>query len=1133
MFMCKKNFLIVLLFFVSLVVYAQAPEKKVTLKFDQITLKAAVDLLSKSTGYVFSYDATSIDEKQLVSLNAMNVPIHVALYEMLKGTSIRYTIDGNQIILSSVVNQANPPTNSSRQKMLIKGTIVDHSGTPIIGATVLIRGTVNGTTSDIDGHYSIMAPKNSVLVYRYLGCQTVEKEVTSSRPINVTLEEENVNLKDVVVVAYGTQKKEDVVSSINSVSGDKLSMPTRSLNNMLAGKVAGILAVQRSGEPGNDNASFWIRGISSYRGGTSPLVLVDGVPRSMSDIDVDEIESFTVLKDAAATAVYGAEGANGVVLITTKRGRVQKTEITFNAQYSLVSPTRIPKLMPSYDYLSMWNEASWNDAGNPDWNLFNRPYSDEELEKYRSGVDRDLYPNSIWTDLLSKHTYNQRYTVNLRGGSERNRFFVSGAFYNEDGIFKSNPIEDYNANIGLKRYNLRSNVDMNITHTTKLSVDMSGQYKKNNDPGTSSNNIFKHIVLFPTHLVPMHWSDGTASITKTDADGRYNPYNLINYTGYMKSWSASIQSKVALSQKLDFITKGLSILGSVSFDAYISSVMSRTMSPDKYYVTGRDEEGNLIKVLKSSGTALGDASLSSTSGTKNIYLETQLNYNRTFGQKHSVQGLLVYNQREIQYQNVSGIALLPHRKQNVVFRSTYAYDGRYVVEGSFGVTGSENFAPGHRWGIFPAVGIAWNAHAEKFMNGVQDVINKLRFRASYGITGNDDTGSDRFIYRESLTNSGTAYLGLQAGANGGSANGYGKIYENSFAAPDLTWEKERKINVGLDLGMFRGRIEMTADYFTNRRSDILIERVTIPTATGFRNNPWQNYGITSNKGFDASLTLKHKIGDVNLSAIGNFTYAKNKIIEMDEVPQAYSWLAATGTSIGTPKVYIADGLFSNADFDITTHSDGSHGYTLKQGIPTYSSDVKPGDIKYKDLNGDGKINDSDMTYYSGLYPSNPGIIYGFGLNAEYKGFYAEVFFQGQAKASTNMKSNTSYFVPFDLGRDQSSARLEAADHWRANDPDNMNVLYPRLHTNEYSNNVLQSTWWYRSANFLRLKNVEIGYKFNKKWIRSLRMQSLQLYVQGTNVAVWDHIKLWDPEILNSGATYPICGTWTMGLNITF
>ena len=349
----------------------------------------------------------------------------------------------------------------------------------------------------------------------------------------------------------------------------------------------------------------------------------------------------------------------------------------------------------------------------------------------------------------------------------------------------------------------------------------------------------------------------------------------------------------------------------------------------------------------------------------------------------------------------------------------------------------------------------------------------------------------------------------------------------------MTWEKERKINVGLDLGMFRGRIEMTADYFTNRRSDILIERVTIPTATGFRNNPWQNYGITSNKGFDASLTLKHKIGDVNLSAIGNFTYAKNKIIEMDEVPQAYSWLAATGTSIGTPKVYIADGLFSNADFDITTHSDGSHGYTLKQGIPTYSSDVKPGDIKYKDLNGDGKINDSDMTYYSGLYPSNPGIIYGFGLNAEYKGFYAEVFFQGQAKASTNMKSNTSYFVPFDLGRDQSSARLEAADHWRANDPDNMNVLYPRLHTNEYSNNVLQSTWWYRSANFLRLKNVEIGYEFNKKWIRSLRMQSLQLYVQGTNVAVWDHIKLWDPEILNSGATYPICGTWTMGLNITF
>jgi TonB-linked SusC/RagA family outer membrane protein len=748
-------------------------------------------------------------------------------------------------------------------------------------------------------------------------------------------------------------------------------------------------------------------------------------------------------------------------------------------------------------------------------------------------VDPDLYPNSIWTDLLSKHTQNQRYTVNIRGGSEKNKFFVSGAFYDEAGIYKSNPIEDYNANIGLKRYDLRSNVDMNITHSTKLSVDMSGQYKRMNDPGASSSDIFENIVLFPTHLVPMRWSDGSASVTKTDGAGRYNPYNLLNYTGYTKSWTASIQSKVALEQQLDFITKGLSIKGSMSFDADFSSFVARTMSPDKYYVIGRDSNGKLIKVLISAGTALGDVSLSSTNGTKNIYIESQLNYNRTFADKHAVQALLVYNQREIQYQNVSGIALLPHRQQNVVFRGTYAYDGRYVVEGSFGATGSENFAPGHRWGIFPAFGVAWNAHAEKFMSSLQNVVNKLRLRASYGITGNDNTGSDRFTYRESLTNSGVNYIGLQAGANGGATNDYGGLYENTFAALDLTWEKERKTNFGLDLGMFRGRIDLTADYFSNRRYDILIERVTIPTSTGFRKNPWQNFGIMSNKGADMSITLKQKFGDVNLSAIGNFTFAKNKVVEMDEVPKAYPWLRATGVSNGTPRVYIADGLFHNSDFNITTNSDGSHTYKLKDGIATYSPDVKPGDIRYKDLNGDGKIDDLDMTFRSGLYPSNPEIVYGFGLNADYKGFYADVFFQGQAKASTDLHSVTDYFIPFALGRDQSSARLEASNHWKANDPDNDNVLYPRLHTTEYANNTLYSTWWYRSASFLRLKNVELGYKFDEKLTRKLKLQGLQLYVQGTNIAVWDHIKLWDPEILNSGATYPICGTWTMGLNIIF
>lgn len=1034
------------------------------------------------------------------------------------------------------------------QQKNITGTVRDAAGEPIIGATVMVKGTINGVLTDMDGKFSIKAKAGDVLEIRFIGYNSVEQTIKNKDVIDVTLVESNVNLDDVVVIGYGTQKKESVTSSVNTVKPAEFAISTRSLSNMLSGQVAGVIAIQRSGEPGNDDASFWIRGQSSYAGGTSPLVLVDGVPRSMNDIDTDEIETFTVLKDAAATAVYGSEGANGVVLITTKRGRSQKTIISFNAQYSIATPTRMPELMNSADYLSMWNEASWNEAGNPDWNDYlqnSAPYSAETLSYYRDGVDTDLYPNSIWTDLLSKHTQNQRYTINLRGGSEKAKFFVSGAYYKEDGIFKSNPLDNYNANIGLTRYNLRSNVDMEITRTTKLSIDMSGQYRTQNNPGNSSDQIFKHIVLFPTHLVPFMWSDGTAAVCSTDADGRYNPYNLLNYSGYSKKWSAALQTKATLRQQLDFITKGLSIQGSVSFDADFSSTLNRSYSPDKYTVSGRDSEGNLIKKLYSEGSPLSEAYVGSNSGTKKIYLEAKLDYNRVFAKKHAVTATLVYNQKETQYQGArnssgtqttGGITLLPYRKQNVVARGNYIYDDRYVIEASFGATGSENFAPGNRWGIFPAFGLAWNMHSEKFMQkgNVPDVINKLRLRASYGLTGNDNTGTSRFVYRELLTDSGSQYVGLTAGTGGGATNDQGRIYENTFAAPYISWEVEKKANFGIDLGLFRGSLDITADYFTNRREDILIQRVTIPTATGFRANPWQNFGITTNKGFDASATFKHNIGkDWVISARGNITYAVNKIVEKDEIEQAYWWLAQTGTSIGTNKIYVADGLFTNQDFIITQKSDGSYTYTLKDGIPTYTSDVKPGDIKYKDLNGDGTINDNDQTYYSGIYPNNPQMVYGFGVNLQYKGFYAGAFFQGVGRASVNLKATTSYFVPFTVGKDQSSARVEAADHWTASDPNNTNVLYPRLHTNDYANNSLNSTWWYRSGSFLRLKNVEFGYQFDKRIAQKMKMQNLRLYIQGTNLAVWDHVKMWDPEIGNSGAKYPINSTWTFGLDVTF
>ena len=1141
----KKLYLLIITCFFSLGVIAQSGSEKITLSFKNIPLKEAMGKIEQASGYTFFYDATETNTEQPVSLTAKNEEIRLALRRMFEPTDLTFKFSKKQIVLT--VKEIN--SNQKGAAKTITGLVTDEQGEPVIGATVTVKGTINGVLTDIDGKYSIQTHEGEILEFRYIGYNSIEQKVKDKNTINVAMSESNVNLDDVVIVGYGSQKKESVTSSVNTIKPAEIAIPTRSLSNMIGGQIAGVISIQVSGEPGNDDASFWIRGQSSYAGGTSPLVLVDGVPRAMNDLDTDEIETFTVLKDAAATAVYGSEGANGVVLITTKRGRAQKTVVSFNAQYSIATPTRMPELMNSWDYLSLWNEASWNDAGNPDWTNYmqnNAPYSAEVLDMYRNGTDRDLYPNSIWTDLLADNTHNQRYTINFRGGSEKTRFFVSGAFYDEKGIFKSNPIDDYDANIGVKRYNLRSNVDMDITRTTKLSVDMSGQYRTKNNPGSSSESIFKHIVVFPTHLIPMTWSDGTASAVTGESDGRYNPYNLLNYSGYTKQWSAALQSKVTLKQELDFITKGLSAQGSISFDADFTSTMKRSLTPEKWFVNGRDEEGKLIKQKVADGSPLGEATVNGSSGTKKIYLEAQLNYARTFAQKHAVTGTFVYNQKETQYQgsrksdgtqDVGGLKLLPYRKQNYVVRGTYTFDSRYVLEASFGATGSENFASGHRWGIFPAVGAAWNVHAEKFMqkDNILNIINKLRIRASYGLTGNDNIGSSsRFMYRESYTDSGNSYLGL-TGPGGSVTNNYGKVYENLFASPSLTWEIEKKANFGIDLGLFRGRVDITADYFNNRREDILIQRVTVPTSTGFRNNPWQNFGLTTNKGFDASIVIKHNIGDWTLSARGNMTYAVNKIVEKDEIPQQYPWLAQTGTSIGTNKILIADGLYTNQDFIITQKADGSYSYKLKNGIPaTDVNKVLPGDIKYKDLNNDGKIDEMDETYYSGIHPNNPQIVYGFGLNVQYKGIYAGVFFQGAGRRSVNLKANDSYFMPFHQGVSQTSARAEAADHWSANDPNNMNVLYPRLHTAKNDNNERNSTWWYRSGNYLRLKNVELGYQFDKRLIQKWKMQNLRVYVQGSNLALlFDDIKLWDPEVGNSGSRYPISATWTVGLDVTF
>ena len=1102
---------------------AYAQKTNLTVRLENKSVKEVFNYIEKNSQFIFFYQKGTVDTNRLVSLDVSNKPVSVILNELFKGTSIRYDIKDRQI---SLRKEGSPISNATDQyKGKVQGIVVDNKDEAVIGANVKVKGSTTGTITGINGDFSLTIPNaKAVLQISFVGYKSQEIKLNGQSDIKVVLEEDSEMLEEVVAIGYGRQKKSSLVSSVNTITNKEIAKPTRNLTNNLAGQIAGLIAVQRSGEPGYDDASFWIRGVSSFKGGTDPLVLVDGIPRKMSDIEPDEIETFSLLKDAAATAVYGAEGANGVILITSRRGRETKPQFTFRAEGSVMSPTRLPEFMGAKDFMDAYNEAYFNEGRKP-------YYTEELIAKHASHEDPDLYPDVNWMDLLNDRTSNQRYTLGIRGGTAKARYFVSGAYYSEKGIFKSNNMERYDTNIGLDRFNLRSNIDLDVSKTTLLNIDLSGQYLLTNYPGQSTSAIFSSMTRTAPNQIPMVYSNGMLSghLVNHSAN-QNNPYNLLMNSGYTKEWRTAIQSKVTLEQKLDFVTKGLSARASVSFDANMLTTVKRSKNPTLYHATGRGEDGALImKEVVTGSDNLGEETKSSND--KQIYIEGSINYHRLFAGVHDVTGMVLYMQKEKSYYDKA----LPFRKQGFVGRVAYSYDSKYFLEGSFGYTGSENFAEGYRFGFFPAVGAAWFASQEEFYpEGLRDVVNKLKFRVSYGRTGNDNTGSDRFIYRETLNQGGGGYnIGFtDGGTNGGVGN---SIWEARFGAPYLSWEIEDKKNFGIDLGLFNNRIDIQLDYFDNKRHNILLQRQTILGIAGFQQNPWQNYGIVTNKGVDASVVLNQQLGEVKLSARGNFTFARNKIIEMDEVTPKYPWMRKTDTRLNSWGLYIADGLYSADDFNITGEGI-NRTYELKDGVVKsgMTTDIRPGDIKYKDLNGDGITDVNDVVQDVGQ-PSVPEIVYGFGLNAEYKGFYAGIFFQGSGNTSTVLGANSpQLFHPFAWGLEQSSLRNVAADRWSENNQ-SQDVMYPRLRSVSHSHNSAPSTWWLRNAGFIRLKNLEVGYNFTKKMLKPLHINAMRLYLMGNNLAVWDHIKMWDPEIgnANEGLNYPLSRSFTLGLEVSF
>lgn len=1084
--------------------YAQST--RLSLELSNATISDVFASVEKNSEYRFFYsDAVRSELRQNVNVNVKSETIDQILSEVLEGTGLTYVLNDRQVMIIKADEK-----QQQRKGIAINGTIRDAERMPLPGVNIVVKGTDIGTTSDMDGNYFITVPdKKSILTFSYLGFEYQEIPVGNMLNINVEMKEDIKDLEEVVVVGFGKQKKVSVVGSITTIEPKQLQIgTTRSMSNNLIGQLSGVIGAQRSGEPGYDNSSFFIRGISSFNGSNNPLILVDGIERDLNNLDPAEIESFSILKDASASAVYGVRGANGVILINTKRGKVGKPSVNVRFEQGITLLGQLPKFADSYQYLSLVNEIA-KDEGKP------APWSEDVLEKYRTGEDPDLYPNVDWVKATTKDMgQNTRANVEVSGGSEILRYSLVGSFYHEEGIIERDKSQEWNSSSKLNRYNVRSNVDVNITPTTLFRVNIGGYLQDRRRAPGSVDDLFSFMFETPPYVHPTRYSSGEIPRVKN----RQNPWALATQTGYENYSASKIESLFSIEQDLKFWLPGLKVKGIFSFDRYSANSIYRTKSPDYYNpATGRKPDGTLDLTIADYGQVFLGYSRGSEYGSKSTYLEWAVNYDQKFG-KHAIGAMFMYNQRSLDEGEK-----LPFRFQGIAGRASYTYDGRYIAEFNFGYNGSENFAKGHRFGFFPSVAAGWILSEEAFMEPVKNTLSTIKFRASYGLVGNDCLGASRKDIR-------FPYLTTINDTNGyrwGVDNDYYRAgrWEGQVGSKTLTWEKVKKLNVGLDLG-FWNAIDLTVDYFYDQRYDIFMQRNTIPSSSGFVQTPYANYGKTNNKGVDMSLSINKQIDkDWIIMLRGTFTYAQSKITERDEPAGIIGTnRARTGHPINQIFGLIDEGLYTNDDF-----TDIENGI-LKEGIPkpTFSDKVRPGDIRYKDVNQDGIVSTLDETAIGGTW--DPQIVYGFGMTLKYRQLDFGCFFQGNGKTYRIIGGNN--FIP-GCGAGMGNIYANYEDHWTVDNP-SQDVFWPRLSSSNNANNNRSSTWWLHNMSMLRLKNIELGYSFSKEKLLPNFIQSARIFVAGSNLLQFSKFDMWDPEVdTSNGLRYPIMKSVSVGLDINF
>ncbi len=1083
--------------------------QEVTLKVKNASLKEVFRQLKKQTDVDILYVTDDLKDTKLVTINANKASLVSVLDACIEGQPVYYTVD-NTTVLIQKRQQVNQPTQTQKPEvpeksiiLKVSGRVTDEKGDVLPGVNIMVKGTTNGVSSDAAGNYTleVAEEKGAVLIFSFVGYTSQEISLNNQKKLDVILRPDTKNLEEFVVVAFGTQRKESIVGAISSVSASDLKVPVSKLSNALAGQIAGIVSVQGSGEPGA-GSSFWIRGISSFGADNRPLILVDGIERPMDLVDPEDIESFSILKDASATAVYGVRGANGIVLITTKKGKFsEKPSINARYERGLLAPVRVPKLANAGQWMDYYNDISYDANGSI-------PFPADVRQKYISGNDSDLYPNVDWMKTIYKDAAeSNRLNLNVSGGGKVARYYVSGSYYNENGLFNPVVSKSYNPSVSYNKFTFRSNLDIDVTKTTEVSLNLANTYENKNRLGVDMANMYRVVMTTPPIAIAPYYSDGTHAQPLVGN----NPYYSLNSTGYSQDFWNTSQSLISITQDLGQAVRGLKFNIKYSWDATNESTMDKRKSPATYYATGRDENGDLILHKNVDGSDYLNLTRSNR-GTKTTNLETSLSYDNAFGD-HRLGGLFLFTKREHTDNFPAGyIAAFPYRNIGIAGRVTYGFKSKLFVDANFGYNGSENFAPQHRFGFFPSIGVGYNLSKELFFQKLFPAVNLMKFRGSHGYIGNDKIGgSRRFAYNSEMRNSG----GYAFGNTG--QNNIGGISTGNPGNPEVSWEEAIKSNIGFELGIW-DRLKVQIDYFNEERNGIYILQKSVPSIVGINVAQYVNLGRMNNRGVDGSLEYSYVKGDWTVSARGNFSFNRNHVIYDDEPTPIYAYQANAGQAYGQQMGLVALGLFNSVE-EIETSPVQKFGQVAR------------GDIRYTDINSDGVVDSYDRVAIG--RSTIPEISYGFGLSSKYKAFDLSVLFQGVGNV-TRIIGGDPVVGPQGSILVNGQILSDVADNrWSLNNQD-PNAKYARMSLATNENNRQASTFYQRNMRFIRVKNAEVGYTVPKRFTSKAKVSSLRFYAQAVNLFTLSDFKLWDPELdAGYGNVYPQMKTISFGASLNF